>query len=81
MHLTTVYAKSIAAQFYDQNYTKAYFAGCSSGTYTVHIHRGNLTLGGKQSIRSAEQFPDDFDGVLVVHLILKFHLIPGRSRI
>ena len=54
----------------------------SQAAHQVHTYiEVHLTLGGKQSIRSAEQFPDDFDGVLVVHLILKSHLIPGRSRI
>lgn len=50
-HLMTVFAKQAIRAFYGRDPEKSYFTGCSTG--------------GMQGFREAQQFPDDYDGVLV----------------
>ncbi|ORY89735.1 Tannase/feruloyl esterase [Leucosporidium creatinivorum] len=50
VHLTAVYSKKIIELFYPAPQTTSYWFGCSSG--------------GKQAVKEAQQFPEDFDGVL-----------------
>ena len=50
MHLTTVQSKSIVKTFYGNAARFAYYNGCSSG--------------GKQGLKEAQKFPEDFDGII-----------------
>lgn len=49
-HLTAVYGKAIVAAYYGKAASYNYFNGCSSG--------------GRQALKEAEQFPNDYDGIL-----------------
>lgn len=49
-HLMTVAAKLVVQAFYDRAAAYSYFAGCSTG--------------GGQGLHEAQQFPDDYDGIL-----------------
>lgn len=51
LHTGVVAGKKLVKQFYQKPQTKSYYLGCS--------------LGGRQGIKSAEKFPDDFDGIVV----------------
>ena len=50
-HVMTVTGKAIARAFYGADPRRAYFTGCSTG--------------GQQGLIEAEDFPEDYDGVLV----------------
>ncbi|QRV94818.1 feruloyl esterase B [Ceratobasidium sp. AG-Ba] len=50
VHLSTTFAKTIAQAYYGQKPRYNYWIGCSSG--------------GKQGVKSAQMFPEDFDGVI-----------------
>ncbi|KAF4434874.1 feruloyl esterase B precursor [Fusarium acutatum] len=50
VHDMAVVGKAVAASFYEVPATKAYFNGCSTG--------------GRQGLAAAQQYPDDFDGIL-----------------
>ena len=50
VHIGTVIGKELTSAFYGQNHTKSYYLGCSTG--------------GRQGIKSVEDFPEDFDGVV-----------------
>ncbi|EUC55453.1 feruloyl esterase B [Rhizoctonia solani AG-3 Rhs1AP] len=50
VHLSTVFAKTIAKSYYGKPSTYNYWIGCSSG--------------GKQGLKSAQAYPADFDGVI-----------------
>ncbi|ORY61662.1 Tannase/feruloyl esterase [Pseudomassariella vexata] len=50
LHTSTVISKSLTALFYGEPLVKSYFLGCS--------------LGGRQGIKAAEKFPEDFDGIV-----------------
>ncbi len=59
--------KQLTKLFYNRDYDKSYFLGCS--------------LGGRQGIDSAEKFPDDFDGIVAGSPALDFNnLISWRAR-
>jgi Tannase and feruloyl esterase len=49
-HLTTVLAKRIVEVFYGRVPDHSYFSGCSTG--------------GMQGLREAQEFPEDYDGIL-----------------
>jgi feruloyl esterase len=49
-HEMTVAAKTVIASYYGQNPKYSYWNGCSSG--------------GKQALKEAQRFPDDFDGII-----------------
>ena len=49
-HLMTVAAKRVVQAFYGNGAAYSYFAGCSTG--------------GGQALHEAQQFPDDYDGIL-----------------
>ncbi|MCJ1243336.1 putative feruloyl esterase B-2 [Trapelia coarctata] len=51
--------KELVKQFYGKTYDKSYFLGCS--------------LGGRQGIKSAEIFPEDFDGIVAGAPALDFN--------
>jgi predicted peptidase len=42
--------KTLTNKFYKKSPSKSYYLGCS--------------LGGRQGIKAAEQFPNDFDGIV-----------------
>ncbi|KAE8155253.1 Tannase/feruloyl esterase [Aspergillus avenaceus] len=66
LHLSTVVGKQITRAFYGQSHTKSYYLGCS--------------LGGRQGINSAVEFPDDFDGILAGSPALDFNnLVSWRA--
>jgi feruloyl esterase len=50
VHEMTVKSKAIAEAFYGSNPKYSYWNGCSSG--------------GKQGLKEAQRFPDDFDGII-----------------
>jgi feruloyl esterase len=50
VHLMTVDGKAIAAAFYEKQPRYAYWNGCSSG--------------GKQGLKEAQQFPEDYNGIV-----------------
>lgn len=50
VHLMTVRAKQIVAAFYGTGPRRSYWNGCSSG--------------GKQGLKEAQRFPDDYDGIV-----------------
>jgi hypothetical protein len=49
-HLMTVTGKQVTEAYYGQPQTYAYFTGCSSG--------------GRQALKEAQMFPDDYNGIL-----------------
>ncbi|GJN92136.1 hypothetical protein Rhopal_005166-T1 [Rhodotorula paludigena] len=50
VHLTTVYSKKIIEAYYGRAAKKSYWMGCSSG--------------GKQGLKEAQMYPNDYDGIL-----------------
>ncbi|KAK1220533.1 hypothetical protein PQX77_016701 [Marasmius sp. AFHP31] len=50
IHTNVVVGKKITREFYGEAHTKSYYLGCSTG--------------GRQGIKSVEDFPEDFDGVV-----------------
>lgn len=50
VHTGVVVGKQITQLFYDKNYTYSYYLGCSTG--------------GRQGFKSAQSFPNDFDGIV-----------------
>ena len=50
VHLTTVAARRLTERFYGQPIRHAYFTGCSGG--------------GRQALKSMQNYPKDFDGIL-----------------
>jgi feruloyl esterase len=50
VHEMTVKAKAIASAFYDSAPKFSYFVGCSAG--------------GRQGLKAAQRYPDDFDGIV-----------------
>lgn len=67
LHTTAEVAKSIAPQFYGDEYTKSYYLGCSTG--------------GRQGWKSAQSFPDDCDGVVAGAPALAFNNLTSWSGI
>lgn len=51
VHTGVVVGKAIAKAYYDDDYTKSYYLGCSTG--------------GRQGFKEVQKFPQDFDGVVV----------------
>lgn len=50
VHLSTMFSKVVVQNFYGEAAKKSYWIGCSSG--------------GRQGLKEAEAFPEDFDGIL-----------------
>jgi feruloyl esterase len=50
VHEMTVQAKAIVTAFYGQGPQRSYWDGCSSG--------------GRQGLKEAQRFPDDYDGIV-----------------
>ncbi|KAK7684531.1 hypothetical protein QCA50_012478 [Cerrena zonata] len=51
LHLSTVAGKEVVQQYYGKPHHKAYYLGCSTG--------------GRQGLKEAQRFPEDFDGIIV----------------
>ncbi|CAL1716111.1 unnamed protein product [Somion occarium] len=51
LHLSVVAGKEVVRQYYGKPHHKAYYLGCSTG--------------GRQGLKEAQRFPDDFDGIVV----------------
>lgn len=51
MHTGVVLGKEVSRAFYGQEHDKSYYMGCSQG--------------GRQGFKEAQNFPDDFDGLVV----------------
>ncbi|KAJ3783996.1 Tannase/feruloyl esterase [Lentinula aff. detonsa] len=49
-HTGVVVGKAITKEFYGKSHTKSYYLGCSTG--------------GRQGLKSVQDFPEDFDGVI-----------------
>jgi feruloyl esterase len=50
LHAATVVSKDVTKQFYGQAHKNSYYYGCS--------------VGGRQGVKAAQAYPEDFDGVL-----------------
>jgi feruloyl esterase len=50
LHIGVVVGKQITNDFYGREHDKSYYLGCSTG--------------GRQGFKSAQDFPDDFDGIV-----------------
>lgn len=50
VHLSAVLGKKITKKFYGKAHTKSYYLGCSTG--------------GRQGFKEAQDFPEDFDGIV-----------------
>ncbi|KAK4119270.1 tannase and feruloyl esterase [Parathielavia appendiculata] len=50
VHTNVVIGKQISKAFYSKKHTKSYYLGCSTG--------------GRQGFKSAQSFPEDFDGIV-----------------
>ncbi|KAK2039348.1 tannase and feruloyl esterase [Colletotrichum somersetense] len=50
MHTGVVIGKEVTKAFYGKEHTKSYYLGCSTG--------------GRQGFKEAQDFPDDFDGIV-----------------
>lgn len=50
LHVTTVVAKQLVAQYYGYPHTRSYYLACSTG--------------GRQGIKAMASFPEDYDGVV-----------------
>lgn len=67
LHTTADAGKALANAFYGKPHSKSYYLGCS--------------LGGRQGIKSAEMFPNDFDGIVAGAPGVDFNnLISWRAR-
>lgn len=58
VHTGAVIGKTITNLFYNRNFTKSYYIGCSTG--------------GRQGFQSAQMFPKDFDGIVAGSPTLAF---------
>lgn len=65
VHTNTVVGKQITQTFYNKTYSKSYYLGCSTG--------------GRQGFKSAQAFPDDFDGIVAGSPALRFNALTSWS--
>ncbi|EJD47878.1 tannase and feruloyl esterase [Auricularia subglabra TFB-10046 SS5] len=66
LHVATVAAKLLVREYYKRHYRKSYYIGCSTG--------------GRQGIRSVQDYPEDFDGVLAGAPAINFvHLMAAHG--
>lgn len=65
MHTGVVLGKQVSAAFYGQAHNKSYYNGCSTG--------------GRQGFKEAQDFPDDFDGLVVGAPALAFNNLTSWS--
>lgn len=65
LHTGVVVGKSLTNEYYDCDYTKSYYLGCSTG--------------GREGFKEVQDFPDDFDGVVVGAPALSFNNLSSWS--
>ncbi|KAK4115540.1 tannase and feruloyl esterase [Canariomyces notabilis] len=65
VHTNVVVGKEISREFYGKKHTKSYYLGCSTG--------------GRQGFKSAQSFPDDFDGIVAGAPALDFNNLNSWS--
>jgi feruloyl esterase len=65
VHTGVVVGKQITESFYASKYTKSYYLGCSTG--------------GRQGFKSAQDFPEDFDGIVAGAPALAFNNLTSWS--
>ncbi|KAF4449053.1 feruloyl esterase [Fusarium albosuccineum] len=65
IHTGVVLGKQTTKQFYGKNHTKSYYLGCSTG--------------GRQGFKEAQDFPDDFDGIVAGAPAIAFEGLQSRS--
>lgn len=66
-HAAVVAGKQVVEQYYGAAHTYAYFLGCSTG--------------GRQGLKSAQEFPEDFDGIIAGSAASDLnHLIDWQGR-
>lgn len=65
LHTGVVVGKQVTKSFYQRPYTKSYYLGCSSG--------------GRQGLKEAQDFPDDFDGIVVGDPAINFNNLTSWS--
>ncbi|KAF8858787.1 putative feruloyl esterase B-2 [Acephala macrosclerotiorum] len=75
LHITTETGKALVPEFYTQGFNKSYFSGCSGA--------------GRQGIKAAEMWPNDYDGIIVgapgenfnnmISWVLSFYLKTGDA--
>lgn len=65
MHLGVLLGKQTSEAFYGKSHTKSYYLGCSTG--------------GRQGFKEAQEFPEDFDGLIVGAPAFNFNNLMSRS--
>ena len=65
LHTGVVVGKEITEAYYQRNYSKSYYLGCSTG--------------GRQGFKSAQKFPEDFDGIVAGAPALAFNNLSSWS--
>ncbi|RSL55421.1 hypothetical protein CEP53_007119 [Fusarium sp. AF-6] len=65
VHTGVVVGKQVTKQFYGQDHTKSYYLGCSTG--------------GRQGFKEAQDFPEDFDGIVAGAPAFAFGGLMSRS--
>lgn len=65
VHTGVVVGKAITKAYYEGDYTKSYYLGCSTG--------------GRQGFKEVQKFPNDFDGVVVGAPALAFNNLSSWS--
>ncbi|KAF9258406.1 tannase and feruloyl esterase [Marasmius fiardii PR-910] len=65
IHTNVIIGKQITRQFYGQAHKKSYYFGCSTG--------------GREGLKSVEDFPEDFDGVVAGSAAANFVGLMGWS--
>ncbi|KAH7377484.1 tannase and feruloyl esterase [Cadophora sp. MPI-SDFR-AT-0126] len=65
LHTGVVIGKKISASFYGTQHSKSYYLGCSTG--------------GRQGMKEAQTFPDDFDGIVAGAPAMAFNNLTSWS--
>jgi len=65
VHTGVVVGKEIVKAYYQKDYTKSYYLGCSTG--------------GRQGFKEAQDFPNDFDGIVAGAPALAFNNLSSWS--
>lgn len=65
VHTGVVVGKELTRAYYEEDYTKSYYLGCSTG--------------GRQGFKEAQDFPEDFDGIVAGAPALAFNNLSSWS--
>jgi len=66
LHTGAIVGKEITTAFYNKNYTKSYYIGCSTG--------------GREGFKEAQSFPTDFDGIIAGAPAIDFNHLNAWSN-